>query len=168
MEKLHVFGAQEKDIPEIAGILTDATIYKVSQGDKIWGETGWSEAEVKNCMAESDTYLVKQDDETVGTVSLQWQDDRVWGQQSQDAGYMHRLAVKHGYHGQNLGEQIINWVASKVAEQGKELLRLDCPEDNEALCKYYEAQGFVKAGSKKIPEYDDHNEVSVALYERRL
>lgn len=166
MNYLSVSEAHEQDIPEIAGILTDATMYKVKKGDKIWGGEGWTDEEVKDYMAESEMFLVKQGQEIVGTVSLQWEDERTWGAQPPIAGYMHRLAIKEGHHGQGLGEQVIDWVATKVAEQGKELLRLDCPEDNQDLCKYYEKLGFTKTGSRQIPKYDDHNEATVALYER--
>ena len=152
-------------MPTIADILTSATKHKLDHGDTIWGTEGWSEEEVYDAMTESTIYLIKQGCEIVGTVSLQWDDPRSWGEQPPVAGYIHRLAVKHGFHGQGLGERVIDWAAARATENGRSFLRLDCEAKNTDLCGYYEKLGFTRVGTRPIPEYDGY---VAALYERPI
>ena len=165
MENLSITAANENDIPLVADILSDATQHKIKLGDRIWGDAGWSKEEVQESMAESTMYLIHHGDEVVGTVSLQWEDERNWGPQPPVAGYLHRLAIKDGFHGKGLGEQVVNWAAAQVADRGRQFLRLDCEAKNTQLCAYYENQGFVRVGERPIPEYGDY---VAALFEREV
>lgn len=163
MSELSFASAGEEDIPVVAGILTDAIKQKLNHGDLAWGENGWSNEEVHDAMTESTMYLIKRGSEIVGTVSLQWDDERSWGEQPPVAGYMHRLAIKDGYYGQGLGGQAIDWATSQVAKEGRQFLRLDCEASNTELCAYYEKQGFKQVGTRPIPEYEGY---VAALYEK--
>jgi ribosomal protein S18 acetylase RimI-like enzyme len=116
-------------------------------------------------MSESLVYLVKLDGETVGTVSLQWEDERNWGPQPPIAGYMHRLAIKDGFHGQSIGKRVVDWAAFQVAENGREFLRLDCEASNTHLCGYYESLGFRQVGTRPVSEYGNY---VAALYQKRV
>jgi ribosomal protein S18 acetylase RimI-like enzyme len=163
MSELSFSAAGEQDIPTVVDILSDATQYKLSHGDKIWGDEGWFDHEVREDMGESTVYLIKQGDEVVATVAMQWEDERNWGSQPPVAGYMHRLAVKDGHHGQDLGGEIIDWAKSQVAAQGRQFLRLDCEAANTKLCGYYEKLGFTQVGTRSVPEYGDY---VAALFEQ--
>lgn len=163
MNRLEFIGAQESDIPAVEDILNDATQYKVKHGDVAWGTEGWTDEEVRESMSESSVYLIRQGKEIVGTVSLQWEDERNWGIQPPVAGYMHRLAIKEGFHNLGLGAQAIDWALSQVAKKGRQYLRLDCEAKNAELCGYYEAQGFTHVGTRPVPEYGTY---VAALYER--
>lgn len=163
MSEINIDTAQEEDAAVIAEVLSDASEYKLSLGDIVWGKDGWSEQEVKDYMSESIFYLVKQDGQIIGTVSLQWDDERNWGAQPPVAGYLHRLAIKDGYRGQNIGKKVIDWAESQVAERGRHYLRLDCEEKNTKLCSYYEDLGFQKVGTRPVSEYGDY---VAALFEK--
>jgi ribosomal protein S18 acetylase RimI-like enzyme len=168
MERLTFDTAQESDIPDITGVLTNATQYKLAQGDTSWGEGGWLPHEIKERMDDGSTfYLVKIKDEVVGTVSLAWHDDRNWGDRPGDAGYMHQLAVKEGYHGRGIGGQINDWLAEEVAKANKQFLRLDCDAHNAGLCTFYERQGFVRVGTHTRPD-NEMGSYEAALYERAI
>jgi ribosomal protein S18 acetylase RimI-like enzyme len=112
-------------------------------------------------------FITKQGGVIVATVSLGWEDVRNWGIKPSDAGYMHQLAVKGGHRGKNLGGQIINWLADKVAQEGRQFLRLDCDTNNAELCAYYEDQGFTKVGTQSRPD-NELGEYKMALYERSV
>ncbi len=157
--------AHKEDESLVAEILTDGTQYKAKLGDMAWGDEGWSEEEVQDAMLESTVYLIQQDEETIGTVSLQWDDTRNWGEQPPVAGYMHRLAIKDGFHNQGIGKLAVDWVAEQVAGRGRSLIRLDCEAKNTDLCSYYEKLGFVQVGTRPVPEYGDY---VAALYERSV
>lgn len=103
------------------------------------------------------------DDKAVGTVALGWEDESSWGSQDPDAGYIHRLAIKDGYQGQGIGEQMIDWANNQLKQNNRQFLRLDCAINNKALCTYYEKQGFVRVAEKEYsPTY------TAALYERPI
>jgi ribosomal protein S18 acetylase RimI-like enzyme len=165
MESFSVQPVAPTEAPIVASILTDATQHKINHGDNVWGSDGWTEKEVLDYLKESEMFVFKIGNRLAGTVSIQWSDERNWGEQSPDAVYIHRLAVTSDLHGQNIGAQIIDWVEIKAAAQRRKFLRLDCPEDNEKLCSYYEGLGFVKVGTTQIPEYGSS---STALFERAV
>jgi len=163
MSELSFSPANQEDVPLLTGILTDATMYKLDLGDQIWGTEGWTEEEVQGAMTESTIYLVREGSEVIGTVSLQWDDERNWGEQPPVAGYLHRLAIREGFHGQGLGERIVDWAAKRVAEKDRQFLRLDCEETNAELCGYYKKLGFVQVGTRPVPEYSNY---VAALFEK--
>ena len=165
MSKLTFNEARATDIPLIADILKDATERKLQHGDTVWGSEGWTDEEIQGTMSESTVYIVREGEHTAGTVSLQWDDERSWGEQLPVAGYIHRLAIKHEYVGQGLGEIIIDWAAARAREHDRYLLRLDCENSNNQLCAYYEKLGFIKVGIQAISEFGDY---VAALYEKHI
>lgn len=166
MDKLSFQPASEADIPVITDVLTDATQYKLKHADSSWGTEGWFQHEIQERMDDGNLfYLVKLNDEVVGTASLSWQDERNWGKQPDNAGYLHQLAVKDGYHGQNLGSQIIDRLGAEVLSNGRQFLRLDCNAQNAELCAYYEKLGFEQVGTNTRPD-NELGTYQSALYER--
>jgi hypothetical protein len=92
MSELSFRTASEEDIPVVVAILSDATQHKLRHGDKVWGTEGWFDHEVRQDMGESTVYLIKQGDEVVATVSMQWEDERNWGPQPPVAGYISSIS----------------------------------------------------------------------------
>jgi GNAT superfamily N-acetyltransferase len=80
----------------------------------------------------------------VGTVTLQWDDARFWGEAGSDgrAGYVHRLAVRRTHAGTGLGALLLSWAADEVLAAGRSRLRLDVVSHNRPLRRYYESVGF--------------------------
>ena len=156
--------ATKADIPVIRDILTDGTHTKQAYDDDAWGTDDWTNDEVVERMAVKTFYLICQSDDIIGTFSLQWEDEGNWGPMPPDAGYLHSLAIKDDFHGQNIGVKAIDLAAQEVAKKGRKFLRLDCPAANKSLCAYYENQGFTKVAERLIPQYG-HGYVA-ALYER--
>jgi ribosomal protein S18 acetylase RimI-like enzyme len=164
MQSLQIIPATKADIPELVSLLTAAVGYKVQHADMAWGTGAYTETEVTQLLEAGSLYTARIDDEVVATLVLQWEDE-MWEPQAAQAGYVHRLAVKQGFHGQNLGQQLLDWAASETTKRGRHYLRLDCPAANTKLCAYYESCGFTKVGTKPDPIHEDY---TPALYERRL
>ncbi len=82
----------------------------------------------------------------VATFALRWSDERVWGPDDGQAGYVHRLATRPEVAGQGIGARLIEVAADLTRERGRSWLRLDCNRDNQRLRGYYEALGFTHAG----------------------
>jgi GNAT superfamily N-acetyltransferase len=155
--------ADVADATSIAAILSDATQFKVKHGDLSWGSGAWTEQKVLSDMASSEMYIVRREGAVVATLCLQWDDLYYWGTQPPVAGYLHRLAVREGFHGSSIGAWAIDWAARQVILRGRNLLRLDCDSANTSLCGYYERQGFARVGQKIL-----RGNYVAALYERAI
>jgi ribosomal protein S18 acetylase RimI-like enzyme len=61
--------------------------------------------------------------------------------------------VRRAFAGRGLGERLLAWAEQRVAEAGRELLRLDCRSDNAVLRSYYERLGFEPQGDVRVDEF---------------
>jgi ribosomal protein S18 acetylase RimI-like enzyme len=162
---LSIRKADLEDTPGIQEILTAAVQFKLDHGDNSWGSEPYSEREVRGLIKTGGTYVAFAGDEMVATFGLHWNDERIWGSQAADAGYIHRLATKDGWHGKGIGKEIISWASAEVAGNNRHYLRLDCDSKNVSLCGYYEKLGFKETGKKLIKPYKDYY---ATLYERPI
>jgi ribosomal protein S18 acetylase RimI-like enzyme len=163
---IEIVPATDKDATILANILSEATEFKLSHGDKTWGDEPYSEDEVIHYMKKNNIYIVRLNKEPIGSFSLQWEDTRMWGEKPPDTAYLHQLALKNSFHGKGLGKQLIKNAEEESIKNNKKILRLDCEEKNFRLCSYYEKNGFTKVGSKKVDS--DMGEYVAALFEKKL
>jgi len=164
MSNLDLQIVEDKDVSIVADILSSAVRRKLDYGDQAWGSRDWTDDEIREVMTRGTVYLIKQEYEYVGTVSIQWDDEKMWGTQNSKAAYIHRLATKESFKGQGLGEKAIDWVEEQATKNGCTFLRLDCEEKNKGLCGYYEKLGFIKVGTKS----SENSDYVAALYERPI
>ena len=99
---------------------------------------------------------------TVGTITLQWSDEKFWGDVPPDAGYIHKLAVTRSHAGQRLGLRMLEWAETKARAEGKRCLRLDCLASNKTIREYYEKGGYVHVRDVLVPGW------KASLYEKKL
>lgn len=163
MEK-NISKAEGEDVHPLAVMLTEAMKYKVAHGDMAWGTDEWTDDEVEGLLKLDSTYVMKDGQEVIGTVTLTWEDEKTWGEMPPDAGYIQKLAVKEGHHGEGVGGQLMKWAEQEVRNSGREFLRLDCPVDPPGLCEYYQKCGFVRVGTLQ----KEGNEYATALFEKKL
>lgn len=162
----------EKAIPDtpasafyVAQILNEARAYKESRGDLSWGLEEFTIDEVQPCVQSGKTYLARQNGEFVGTAVFTWSDVRIWGREhgrDESAGYLHRLAIKDGFRGQGIGEQIIGWAEDQVREADRDYLRLDCSSGNKRLRAFYESLGFTAFNEGRLATAQS------VLYQKRV
>jgi ribosomal protein S18 acetylase RimI-like enzyme len=76
-----------------------------------------------------------------------------WPGADDDAGYIHRIAVRREARG--LGVELLKFAERATADAGRKLLRLDCYSGNDALCSYYESAGFVRRGDVEVDARSD-------------
>lgn len=156
--------AQKSDVETVRAILNHATRHKRQHDDHGWGV--FSESGVAQIIRDSETYLFYRNHEPVATVGITWEDAEAWGEREQgDASYIQRLAVAEGFHGQDIGAQVLEWTRSHTKSQQRRFVRLDCGADNQGLCAYYESHNFERIATKSFTEYPDY---TAALYERRV
>lgn len=130
-----------------------------------WGEGEYTNEEIRRMIDSDHFFVATLNNEPVGGLLLLWNDDIVWDNPKPNAGYIHQLAIKDNFHGQDLGTRLIDWAAEEALRNHKEFIRLDCSDKNKKLCAYYERQGFAQVGIKSIPAYNNY---TAALYERLI
>jgi ribosomal protein S18 acetylase RimI-like enzyme len=85
-----------------------------------------------------------------------------WAETPQDAGYIHKLAVRPAYTGRGIGLDLIRWAENQASTIRKRYLRLNCSASDRGLCDYYE-----KAGFKHIRNVLEQRGLA-SLYEKKL
>src|ERR1019366_4311102 len=85
--------------------------------------------------ASYELYLVLEDGETAGTVTLQWSDPIFWGDRA-NAGFIHRLAISRNHAG--IGKHVVAWAERQVVAAGREYLCLDILSPNARVRRSYE------------------------------
>jgi GNAT superfamily N-acetyltransferase len=129
----------------VLDLLAEASAWTASMGFANW-PARFPDAIVSRGIAKGELYVGEEADVVVATAALAWSDPMFWGARADDAGYVHRLAVRRDRAGAGLGAEIIEWAARQVSDAGREWLRLDAAADNLPLCSYYERLGFEYRG----------------------
>ncbi|MCL4392621.1 GNAT family N-acetyltransferase [Patescibacteria group bacterium] len=162
--KLLIQQAQKEDAQIIVNILSSALQYKVSHGDMVWGTEPYSSKKLLHNIKEGNTYIARIGNIPVGTLTLLLEDEMIWGKQPPIATYVHKLAIKDGYHGRDLGKKLLDWASQQATNNGRSLLRIDFHYNNYGLRSYYEKLGF-KLVEKNRKIHIPHR-TTIALYER--
>jgi GNAT superfamily N-acetyltransferase len=144
--------ASKKDIDEFYELYQYAARRKNQYGDRAWRD-GFSREWASRTLDEGAAYVGKIDNKIVAAFALEWSDD-IWSEHEESsAGYVHRLAVAEGFHGQGIGKNIIDWAAGVIKKENRQFIRLDCPAANKSLTEYYLKLSFELIEVKEIPEY---------------
>lgn len=106
--------------------------------------------------------LMGHDGPLVATVSVdEVPDPELWGPQSNNACYVHRLAVKRSFAGKDIGAALLDFASDLAVRQRLRWVRLDCNKDNQQLQNYYRRNGFTHVRTVDLP-----HRISGALFER--
>ncbi len=112
----------------------------------------------------------------IGCFRLQWQDPVFWGQQEDNAGYVHSFTVSRSLAGQGVGKLVLETIAAACRGHCKRFLRLDCAAAVTGLRDYYERNGFKPVGTAKVKYFRSETlekqgcdvEEDLVLYEKQL
>jgi GNAT superfamily N-acetyltransferase len=145
-DSLELSVAHVSEMAQVLDILNRAASWLTSRGIEQWPQA-FTEAMVEPALRAGETWLARQGSDPVGTVTLSWTDG-AWPEAVEDAGYVHRLAVRD--RGAGLGERLLAWAGQRVAARGRSHLRLDCVATNEELRRYYERLRFSYCGDVEL------------------
>jgi ribosomal protein S18 acetylase RimI-like enzyme len=146
---LEVRRAEPADVDVIIAILSEAARWLLGRGIRQWPDP-FPRSRVEPLVSRGDFYVARIAGEPVATLALLWSDPTFWGEQPDDAGYVHALAVRRSQAGRGLGACLLDWAEAEVVANGGEFLRLDCLAENHALRRYYEVQGFEPCGEVTV------------------
>ncbi len=160
---IRIIRAQQGDLDRVLEILEEASRWLSSKGlETQWLPRPAFRQTIHDNIDHGEVYVVKDVKETVGTITLQWSDKKFWGDLPQDAGYIHKLAIKRSHASQRLGLRMLNWAEAKTRAEGKSYLRLDCLASNKTIREYYERAGFIHVRDTSAPGW------KASLYEKKL
>lgn len=155
-QRIHAYQAQVEDTEKIMSLLQSTAIWLRSKGTNQWSQLveGHDVHGMADSIKRGDVFKFKSiDTNSLAAVVILLQqpspwDKNIWGEaaESNDAIYVHRLAVNRNESGNGLGIDVMRWVESGIVFSGKERIRLDCIEDNKKLFKFYTGLGYEHKG----------------------
>lgn len=117
---------------------------------------------IKQGFEKKQFHFVEYEGQIIGMFRLLWSDELHWGEQEDNAGYIHSFTLEKAYRGQGLGRAVLKMIEDICREKGKTFLRLDCGTSNPRLSAYY-----VEFGFRALNEVAVHGDI-VRLYEKVL
>ncbi len=161
-DEIHVVKADTEELDTVLEILSEAANWLLSKGIDQWQPESFSRSSTAEKIRLGEVYLAKRNDESIGTITLQWSDRFFWVDDDTDAGYVHKLAIIPTYTGTGLGRKLLEWAEQTTKAAGKNYIRLDCMYENPKIRQYYENMGFEYRGEVKGVGW------RAALYEKQL
>jgi GNAT superfamily N-acetyltransferase len=129
-------------VAAVADVLAEGSAWLQSKGIAQW-PARFSADFLLGYVQRGELYVATEDGDVVGTVTLLWSDPPFWGDR-QDAGVVHRLAVRRSHTGS--GRALLDWAEGQVVAKGRSFLCLDTLSSNTRLRRYYEDLGFRAVG----------------------
>ncbi len=145
--------AVDADLDDVLDILKESARWLALRGINQWRVDGFPRELIAGDIARGEVYVARCDRRAVGTFTLQWSDEMFWPGASDEAGYIHRIAVRREARG--LGVELLRSAERVTAATGRKLLRLDCFSGNATLCGYYERAGFLRVADIAVDGRDD-------------
>ena len=166
MEHIKIRLADKSEINLALSLLKNAALWLKDKGIDYWqnwiSPTDLSLEWIKEGIFLNQFYFVQNNSGVIGMFRLQWSDEKFWGVQDNNAGYIHSLTIDTNYHGQGLGQQILSMIEDICKSNDKKYIRLDCGVDVDRLCTYYEDYGFISVRDVTVTMYQ------LRLYEKEL
>jgi len=153
---------QETRTNEVEEILKDSVAWLEQKGlGNLWTMEKCEWSSLKISYQIEDFYVLYVGQEAAACMAFTRQDLTYWEDPGDGAAlYLHKLAVKRKYAGQNISSRMIAFAKEKAAEESRRYLRLDCNAERTRLRKVYEDCGF-----ELVKEYRTSAGYPIALYE---
>ncbi|MEV6909167.1 GNAT family N-acetyltransferase [Amycolatopsis sp. NPDC051071] len=125
----------------VLDLLAEAATWLAGRGIRQWPRR-FPQNSVRHQIKAGEALLITRQGKPIATCVVVDDDPGFWGDTTESAYYLGRLAVAREAAGAGLGLRIIDWIDKKAAETGKSFVRLATADDNPALRGYYEHMGF--------------------------
>ncbi|MBO0889245.1 GNAT family N-acetyltransferase [Candidatus Bathyarchaeota archaeon] len=161
--QLRISKADPSSLDTVLAILDEATVRLLKNGMPTAWEAGkFSRQAFLDQIEKGEVHIAFVGSEAAGTFILQWSDLLWWGERPDEAGYIHKFAIKPSFAGKGLGVEMVKWAEATAKKAGKKFLRLNCMADDRKIRDYYERLGFIHKGDVMGPK------CLGSLYEKRL
>jgi GNAT superfamily N-acetyltransferase len=130
-------------VPEVHALICEAADWLIDKGEPLWGEEETSGEELERIAHAGELVVARCHAELCACMYLHNEDRVFWPDaRSNEALYVHRLAVARCFAGRGYGLTMLDWAAQEVRRIGRDYLRLDC-EPRPKLLALYRRAGFV-------------------------
>ena len=166
LEQISFRRADSTELETVLSYLKEAALWLSEKGIDYW--QNWLDPPpnfvnwIQRGFDESQFYIVQKDEKDIGCFRLQRHDLIHWGEQEDNADYIHSFTISRDLVGQGIGAQVLELIESYCHINNKDLLRLDCGANVEGLFKYYEDHGFRPVGEVTVSGYN------AILYEKHI
>jgi len=137
------------DADELLALREAAAQWLVERGIRQW-LTG--EVDVRTVREQIDAgewFLHRRNGVVSVALRFLWADPLFWGEQPDDAAYVHGLVIDRRHVGEGLGAAALGWAEETARTAGRTYLRLDHAAENERLARYYRELGFIARGRRE-------------------
>ena len=146
--------AAPQDAEVVADILKEAARWLEELEMPLWGEENLEYAVIAADVQAGLFFLAESAGDSAGTVKFQLDDPDCWPDaRSDEAAYVHRLAIRRRYAGTGLSSALLRWAVARTQTLGRPYLRLDCPASRPRLRSIYERFGFRHHSDKQLGPY---------------
>jgi protein-tyrosine phosphatase len=165
--------AESGDAPALLGLRDELAAWMVANGIPGWQPGEMPLSSVEGAIDRGEVFVLEDQGELVGSVSVMWSDPVIWGDRPDDAGYVHGLMVRRSRAGANLGRELLAWAELHIRRHGRPRARLDCVSTNKRLRRYYEDAGYTLVGFNDLRDVTtgvlfSAAPLPAALYEKDL
>jgi GNAT superfamily N-acetyltransferase len=134
--------AAKNDLAAISEVLGEAAEWMERHRRPHWPADDLDPAVLASLVARNEFVTAQVSGRIIAVMTLQWKDLEFWPDHNDNnAGYLHKLAVRREIAGRGVPAIMVDWAARHVKESTREFLRLDC-DLHAGLCAVYERLGF--------------------------
>lgn len=166
--------ATVKDIKNIMSIIEDAKTYLRKQNSRQWnGSDGYpSEKDLLKDIENESCFIYIQENVIIGTMSIIFTPDENYdeidGEWLTNGNYasIHRIAVKNGYHNQQIGTKMLYEAEKVVTSKNVYSIKIDTHKINIPMIKTITNSGYTYCGIITLKRTKEDNLRNA--YEKRL
>ncbi|WP_299108610.1 GNAT family N-acetyltransferase [uncultured Winogradskyella sp.] len=152
--------AEEKDIDCIISITKACAKAMIANKIYQWNEPYPNVAAFKNDVKHNELYALEIDSKIIGSVVIStFMDSEYkpikWLTSTNNAIYIHRLAVHPNMQGKGYAQQLMNFAEQFTIDNNYSSIRLDTFSKNKRNQKFYELRGYKKLGDIHFPKQSE-------------
>lgn len=137
--------ATEQHLPDVYLPILERVVWLRDQGLDQWSNWKQWPPKITSAIEQRRTYILLDGDKIAGTVSIDQEGDAdFWNPEelAQPCLYLHKLATRPSYAGQELGQLMLDWARDYAYQNNLPIVRIDCWRSNPKLHQYYRKRGW--------------------------
>ncbi len=136
------------------GILREVGQWLADGKQTLWAIDTLTSENLFDAYTTGNCYVLYVDNEPAATVILQWKDPLYYADVPDNtAGFIHKLAIRRAFAGQNLFQTILDFCRAECLKRGIHEIQLETDATRPALTQFYERYGFVPLYQKTMFEF---------------
>lgn len=135
-------------------ILREVGQWLVESGQTLWNIDTLTATHLFDDYTWDNCYVMYADGEPAATFILQWEDPLYFPEvPDHTAGFIHKVAIRRKFAGQNLFEGMLDFCRSACIQRGIHQIQLETDATRPSLMRFYERYGFEPTYQKTIHEF---------------